>query len=124
MSRGTFDWLLTIVGPKLDKKSNPDLQIIPGRLPVNLEKQLLITLWTLATPDSYRSICDRFNVGKATGLRIVRRVINALISLREQFITWPTEDEAIESIATFKQDKGFPNVIGAIDGTHIVIEVE
>ncbi|XP_011705164.1 PREDICTED: uncharacterized protein LOC105460420, partial [Wasmannia auropunctata] len=54
MSRETFDWLLTIIGPQLEKKSNPNLQMIPGRLPVNLETQLLITLWTLATPDSYR----------------------------------------------------------------------
>ncbi|XP_011688388.1 PREDICTED: putative nuclease HARBI1 [Wasmannia auropunctata] len=44
------------------------------------------------------------------------------LDLREQFITWPTEDETIQSIAAFQRQRGFPNVIGAIDGTYVVID--
>ncbi|XP_018405288.1 PREDICTED: uncharacterized protein LOC108781722, partial [Cyphomyrmex costatus] len=54
MSRETFHWLLIIIGPQLENKSNPNNLQTPDRLPVNLETQLLMALWTLATPDSYR----------------------------------------------------------------------
>lgn len=38
-----------------------------------------------------------------------------------QYIRWPTEEEAMESARIFEQKKGFPGIIGAIDGTHIKI---
>lgn len=71
---------------------------------------------------SFRSICDRFDVGKATAWRAVRRVVNALINLRNYYIKWPTEQEAMECAAFLEEKKGFPGVIGIIDGTHIKIE--
>jgi len=69
----------------------------------------------------FRSVCDRFDVGK-TAWRSVRRVVNALVNLREHYIKWPTEQEASKSATCFEQKKGFPGIIGAIDGTHIKIE--
>lgn len=70
----------------------------------------------------FRSICDCFDVGKATAWRAVRRVVNALMNLRNYYIKWPTEQEAMESATFLEQKKGFPGVIGIIDGTHIKIE--
>ncbi|XP_012542478.1 uncharacterized protein LOC105840165 isoform X1 [Monomorium pharaonis] len=64
----------------------------------------------LCNPDSYRSICDRFNIGKATAVRSVRRVMNALTSIREFDIKWPTEEEAMVSSRIFQEMKGFPGV--------------
>lgn len=40
----------------------------------------------------YRSVCDRFNVGRATAVRAVRRVCHALFITSSRFIQWPTED--------------------------------
>lgn len=76
----------------------------------------------LLIDSSFRSICDRFDVGKATAWRAVRRVVNALINLRNYYIKWPTEQEAMECAAFLEEKKGFPGVIGIIDGTHIKIE--
>lgn len=49
MSREVFTSLLTLIESKLQKKSKRY-----GRHTISPEKQLLIALWTMATPDSYR----------------------------------------------------------------------
>jgi len=69
----------------------------------------------------YRSICDRFNVGRATALRAVRRVTRALFSKSSIFIQWPSGDRAVTIMQGFERASGFPGIIGAIDGTHIRI---
>ncbi|XP_036139704.1 putative nuclease HARBI1 [Monomorium pharaonis] len=85
------------------------------------EKQLLLSLWRFATPDSYRSIIHRFNVAKGTAINSVRRVVKALCMLSPRFIKWPTENKIQEIICGFFNTSGFPDTIGAIDGTHINI---
>lgn len=55
-------------------------------------------------------------------MRAVRRVTQALFAIAHQFIRWPSNDEAQTIIRKFKETSRFPNVIGAIDGTHIRIE--
>lgn len=70
----------------------------------------------------YRSVCDRFNVGRATALRAVRRVTRALFQVASQYISWPFEERAKIVIRKFEEISGFPQTIGAIDGTHIRIE--
>ena len=47
MSREKFNSLLEIIKSKLE-------QNYYGRKTITTEKQLLITIWTLVTPDSYR----------------------------------------------------------------------
>lgn len=56
MSRDTFNVLLSIVRPNLEKKRNEDhiYGQRPGRNTIDPQKQLLIAIWILATPDSYR----------------------------------------------------------------------
>lgn len=53
MSRETFNFLLEIIKLELKKKDNRN-HGQSGRNTITSEKQLLITIWTLATPDSYR----------------------------------------------------------------------
>lgn len=68
-----------------------------------------------------RCVSDRFNIGKATAWRSVYRVINALYKKVGMFINWPSTEEAENCMETIEHLYGFPNVIGAIDGTHIKI---
>jgi len=52
MERNTFYFLVHLIGPKLDN--------IPfKRREIDVIKQILITIYVLATPDSYRSISER-----------------------------------------------------------------
>ncbi|KAJ8914251.1 hypothetical protein NQ315_003616 [Exocentrus adspersus] len=114
MGRETFDYILSIIGPRLKR-------LFPGTAMISPEKQFLIAIWRLATPDSLRSICERFNVGRSTALYITRRVTRAVNELSPVFIRWPTEDKVQQIWAGFEAVSGFPKVIGAIDGTHINI---
>ncbi|XP_031328864.1 putative nuclease HARBI1 [Photinus pyralis] len=115
MSKSTFEYLVNIIRGDLIRKVN-------GCPTIPAEKQLMIALWKMATSDSYRSVCDRFNVGKATGLRAVRRVTYSLHKRAARWIQWPVGDRAITVMQQFEASSGFPRVIGAIDGTHIRID--
>ncbi|XP_050065003.1 putative nuclease HARBI1 [Aphis gossypii] len=110
----TFEFVLNIIVPKLVRKK-------PGCPTIKPNKQFLIAIWKMVTPDSYRSICEKFNVGRATALKYVRRVVNALDILAPAFIVWPNEERAKVIRNGFFATSNFPNVLGAIDGTHINI---
>ena len=43
----TFEFVLTLIAPKLNRTK-------PGYKPVSPNKQFLIAIWNMATPDSYR----------------------------------------------------------------------
>lgn len=70
---------------------------------------------------AFRSACTKFDMGKATAIRAMRRVTYALHSLAPRFIQWPQGERATEVMAAFKRVSAFPGVIGAIDGTHVEI---
>ncbi|XP_018359987.1 PREDICTED: putative nuclease HARBI1 [Trachymyrmex cornetzi] len=112
----TFEVVLQLIGPGLRA-----INTLPGRKPVSAEKQLLVATWFMSTPDSYRSVSTKFGIGKATAFRALRRVTYALHCIAPQFIQWPKGAVATKVMREFEQVCGFPNVIGAIDGTHIKI---
>ncbi|XP_074839416.1 uncharacterized protein LOC142006825 [Carettochelys insculpta] len=88
------------------------------RRALSVEKWVGIAVWKLATPDSYRSVGQQFGVGKATVgavLMEVVRTINAM--LLHRLVRLGDPDAAIAGFATL----GFPNCLGALDGTHIPI---
>ena len=94
-----------------------------GRPPVELRKQILITLWILGNPECLRSVADRFDVCRATAYRVYRRVCKAIVrNLMDEFIKFPTGLKAQAVMEAFEEKKGFPGVLGAIDGTHIPIK--
>lgn len=116
MERDTFNFLLHLIGPKLDQNFP-----FKGREQVDVTKQLLITIYVLATPDSYRSISERFGVARSTAWFSVKRVVRAIYSIRNQIIRWPTHEEAQRTWTNMQMLYGFPKVLGVIDGTHINI---
>lgn len=85
--------------------------------------QLLITLRFYATGAFYKIVGDCFNVDAGSVCRIVRRVTHHLALLRGQYVNMPRTAEEINSVKhEFFQIRNFPNVIGAIDCTHIRIQ--
>ncbi|XP_028048745.1 protein ANTAGONIST OF LIKE HETEROCHROMATIN PROTEIN 1-like [Monomorium pharaonis] len=115
MERSTFYFLVYLIGPKLDN--------IPfkGREQIDVVKQILIAIYVLATPDSFRSISERFDVSKSTAWFNTKRVVRAIYSIRNQFIRWPTYEEAENTWTNIQTLYGFPKVLDIIDGTHINI---
>ncbi|KYN27476.1 hypothetical protein ALC57_03131 [Trachymyrmex cornetzi] len=53
MFPATFEMILSLIGPALNKTNT-----VTGTKPISVEKQLYITLWFMATPDSYRELDD------------------------------------------------------------------
>ncbi|KAE9532671.1 hypothetical protein AGLY_009752 [Aphis glycines] len=68
----TFEFVLNIIAPKL-------VRIKLGCPIIKPNKQ---------------SICEKFNIGRATVLKCVRKVVNALDILAPAFIVWPNEKRA------------------------------
>ena len=94
------------------------------RRAVPVEKRLAIFLWRLATGNSYRSIGKLFGVGKSTVIKIFRQGIASIIPLANNFIKFPkTTFETSEAMKRFQEftECKIPQVVGAIDGTHIEI---
>ncbi|XP_018398071.1 PREDICTED: putative nuclease HARBI1 [Cyphomyrmex costatus] len=75
----------------------------------------------LATPDSYRSVYTKFDIGKATAWRCVLKVVKALYKLRNVFISWPTREQAEATWTKIELQHQFPGVIGIVDGTLVKI---
>ena len=66
---------------------------------------------------------NAFGVSRQTVSKIVRKVCNAItVHLGPKYIILPFTEEAVqEKVESFYSAYGFPQCLGAIDGTHIPI---
>ncbi|KYN13015.1 hypothetical protein ALC57_14790 [Trachymyrmex cornetzi] len=93
-----------------------------GRPTIPVRKQLLSTLWLLATPDSYRSVGEQFDLGKSSASDSFIRVVKALNDIAGDVIVWPRGNQRITVNEKFQRIGKLPHVIGAIDGTNVPIK--
>ena len=92
------------------------------RRPVGVMKRVAIALWRLSGTCEYRTIGHLFGVGRSTAHRITGSVCDAIMELIFQFyIRQPSRREIQSSIDGFERICCFPQVVGAVDGTHIEI---
>lgn len=118
MTRKNVDILLHHVSQVVEKTSNH------GGVPViPLEKCLLITIWYLAKNHEMRTVGSQFNVAAASVYNAISLILNGLKMLRHIFIKWPTANEYHFITQEFLNNGGYPNVIGAIDGSHVKCQV-
>ena len=93
------------------------------RDPLPPEKVLVLGLYRLGRGNSYVSIGPSFNVGKATVIEAVKDAVEALYELRNDYIEFPeTEAETRVATETFDELSQLPNIVGAIDGSHVRIK--
>lgn len=69
----------------------------------------------------YRSVADRFNMAKSILHDSFRRVVYALNDIAESVIVWPKGEKLTAVKNRFREIGVLPDVIGAIDGSHIPI---
>lgn len=85
LKRTTFEILVReVVGTGLLPVGNPF-----GRQVIDARKQVSIFLWCIANQETTRLIADRFNVTFSSVSRVVRRVTESVLALRNQYIKWP-----------------------------------
>ena len=117
VSRDTFDFICGVVGPELSRRDTRLRRAIP------LQKRVAVSLWRLATGNSYRTCGLNFGLPKSTASQIKREFCSILTRKVDEFIKFPyTEAEARAAIDAFDDLGRFPQVIGAVDGTHIPIK--
>uniref|UniRef100_A0A3Q3BA40 Uncharacterized protein n=1 Tax=Kryptolebias marmoratus TaxID=37003 RepID=A0A3Q3BA40_KRYMA len=116
MSRETFHYLCNTMHPALH------LEDTPFRMSVPLQKRVAIALWKLATGSEYRSIAHLFGVSVTTVCKCVQDFCSAAVSLLvPEQMRFPDERKFREMAELFENKWGFPNCVGAIDGSHIPI---
>lgn len=82
----------------------------------------MVTFWYLGSLETINKIADRFGIGEASVLDCRNSVILSILKyLKHRFIRWPNIQEMQTEAQTFAQRTGFPDIIGALDGTHIKI---
>ncbi|XP_011700942.1 PREDICTED: putative nuclease HARBI1 [Wasmannia auropunctata] len=90
---------------------------------ITAEKHILCYLWFVGHESaSYRDVADRFGISISTLYNVITRVTEFIMSLAPNIIRYPTSAEKEETSTYFFQEKGFPGIIGAIDGTHVRID--
>ncbi|XP_059915803.1 putative nuclease HARBI1 [Gadus macrocephalus] len=90
---------------------------------LSVPTQVLTTLGFLATGAFQRELADRSGVCQSTLSRAMPAVWDGIIRMSSRYIKFPYN--AVEQAhikAQFAATAGFPNVIGAVDCTHIAIK--
>ncbi|XP_062610167.1 uncharacterized protein LOC134271947 [Saccostrea cucullata] len=94
-----------------------------GSAQTPLEDRLLMFLWYMASLDKYAAIADRFGTSESTALYSIHNLITFISDyLLDAVILWPTPTEIQEIKDMYFDLKGFPGIVGFIDGTHISIK--
>lgn len=116
LSKGSVRYVLNLITDNIKPMTARNRSI-------SAMNQLLITLRFYACGTFHINIGDHFNVTKATVSRIVHKVSHTIARLRNRFIKMPQSlQKRREICAAFYSIAGFPNVIGAIDGSHIRVQ--
>lgn len=84
--------------------------------------QICCALRFYATGSFQAVVGDSLGLHRTTVSRIISRVTDAICRLKDRFIAFPlTRDAQQVTKEKFYDMKEFPNILGAIDGTHIFI---
>ena len=115
MSRTSFNQLTAELSPVLLNRCK--------LLKIGPEKQLLIYVKYVSSLHTLQAIADLFGVCETTVHVIVKYVAEMICKhILPSVIKWPNSENSIAEIEFgFRNLKGFPGVIGAIDGSHIPI---
>ncbi|XP_046858179.1 protein ANTAGONIST OF LIKE HETEROCHROMATIN PROTEIN 1-like [Xenia sp. Carnegie-2017] len=118
MSQDNFMKLCNKIRIPLQKK------VTNMRVPTSVEKQVAMTLYYLADEGRLRKVANAFGVSRSTVSLAIRRVCFVISTvLGPEYIRLPqTEHDVFEAVSNFYEKHGFPQCIGAVDGTHIFIK--
>ena len=112
-STDNIDRLVRLVEPTLQRRTRRNRAL-------TVRQQLLMTLRFLATGAFLQVIGDTFGVDVATVSRVVTEVTDCLFRLKDVVIRFPMSDADRRRVMTgFYSVRGFPGVVGCIDGTHV-----
>uniref|UniRef100_A0A673GDD1 DDE Tnp4 domain-containing protein n=1 Tax=Sinocyclocheilus rhinocerous TaxID=307959 RepID=A0A673GDD1_9TELE len=113
-SRETFLFICHELRPHLQRTTTH------YRKPLSVENRVAVALWRLSTNTEYRTISHLFGIGISTVCIITREVVHAIVQvLMPKFIKVPQGNVLRDIVNGFRDKWGFPQCVGAIDGTHV-----
>ena len=116
VSKKTFFKICDIVRHELSRQ---DTNMRPS---VSLEKRVAVALNRLATGSCYTACGVSFGLPKSTANVVKNEFCDILRRKAANFIKFPkSDDEVRKVIGGFEDISVFPQVVGALDGTHIKI---
>ena len=83
-----------------------------------------MSLWTIANPECFRSVADRFGMGIGYAHREFINFCKQLQSIEAEYLTWPNGGYAhkvMDDFNNLRENNSFPDVFGCVDGKHIMI---
>ena len=90
------------------------------RRAVPTDMRVALTLWFLTTGADYRTVGHLFGISKST-VCLVTKDVCSIETLLSQYIIFPTGAALKEIVSGFRNDLGFPQCAGAVNGSHIPI---
>ena len=93
-------------------------------LQVSAETKILLTPYYLSDAGRMRKTANAFGIGKSTVSKIVQQVSTVIrLHLGPNLLHHPSSENEVKEMAeNFLKFHGFPQCIGAVDGTHIYIK--
>jgi hypothetical protein len=116
MSKPTFDYVLSLIDmhPVFHNNSlNPQMEP---------RVQLATALERFGCDGNGIStgrVAALMGIGNGTVPLYTDRTIKAILSLKDEFITWPSDARRKDSSDFFEEEFGIAGAVGIIDGTHI-----
>ena len=129
MSKPTFDYVLSLIemhpvfhNNSLNPQMEPRVQLATALERFGCDGNGISTGRVAALMGiSFNEAIFNLNlgIGNGTVTLYTERTIKAIISLKDEFITWPSDARRKDSSEYFEDEFGISGAVGIIDGTHI-----
>ncbi|XP_010554594.1 PREDICTED: putative nuclease HARBI1 [Tarenaya hassleriana] len=119
VSRKTFNYICSLV--KDDFTSRPANFSDSNGKPLSLNDRVAIALRRLGSGESLSIIGESFGMNQSTVSQITWRFVESMEDKGLKHLSWPAKSDEVKS--KFEKISGLPNCCGAIDITHIVMNL-
>lgn len=109
---------------ELERMITPNFKAVTaanGRSITPLRTRLLVTLWALATQETFREISIRFGTSIGTANEIFKQICQFITESKETYIKWPSNCQSVADGFQYLSSAPFPGAVGALGITDINI---
>ncbi|TXG49717.1 hypothetical protein EZV62_025592 [Acer yangbiense] len=122
ISRKTFDYICSLV--KEDMTARQSSFAFSNGKHLSLNDMVAVALRRLSSGESLSNIGDSFGLNQSTVSQITWRFVEAMEERALHHLQWPTTEAEMENLKSkFEKIRGLHNCCGAIDITHIVMNI-